>query len=211
MKIYITRHGKTVWNQEKRLQGRKDSPLIQEGIDNAYALKEYIKDIHFDYIYSSPIQRAYNTATIIFDSKRIIKDDRLLEMNFGDFEGKKISELLNRDDHLYYNMWHHPELFTRINNGESYNDVIFRCHSFIDTLKSLDNDTNVMVVTHGMYFIVLICTMLNLEVKDFVLYNQKVVDGCSVTIVDYTDDKFKIEVYNKNDFLPHIFNESFSK
>ena len=58
MKIYITRHSKTIWNQEKRLQGRNDSPLTQEGIENAYALKDYISDISFDKVYTSPILRA---------------------------------------------------------------------------------------------------------------------------------------------------------
>ena len=94
MKIYITRHSKTKWNEEKRLQGRKDSPLTKEGIDNAFALKDHLNSFKFDYIYSSPIDRAYHTAQILFDN-RIIKDNRLMEMNFGEFEGKYISELLN--------------------------------------------------------------------------------------------------------------------
>ena len=46
MKIYLTRHSKTAWNQEKRLQGRCDSPLTQEGEENAKALKDYA--IFFD-------------------------------------------------------------------------------------------------------------------------------------------------------------------
>ena len=53
MKIYLTRHSKTAWNQEKRLQGRCDSPLTQEGEENAKALKDYIQTIPFDCIYSS--------------------------------------------------------------------------------------------------------------------------------------------------------------
>ena len=48
MKIYLTRHSKTAWNQEKRLQGRCDSPLTQEGEENAKALKDYIQTIPFD-------------------------------------------------------------------------------------------------------------------------------------------------------------------
>ena len=50
MKIYITRHSKTLWNEQKRLQGRLDSPLTQEGIDNALALKKYLTDnaLQFD-------------------------------------------------------------------------------------------------------------------------------------------------------------------
>ncbi len=60
MKITITRHSKTLWNKEKRLQGCKDSPLSPEGMDNILALKEHIKNNHYDAIYSSPIKRAYD-------------------------------------------------------------------------------------------------------------------------------------------------------
>ena len=45
MKIYITRHSKTLWNQEKRLQGWQDSPLSETGIKDALLLKDRIKDL----------------------------------------------------------------------------------------------------------------------------------------------------------------------
>ena len=140
MNIYITRHSKTVWNQEKRLQGRKDSPLIKEGIENAVALKEYIKDISFDCVFSSPIERAYYTAKLLTDNE-IIKDDRLMEMNFGILEGKKIEDILKEDYEVYNNMWNHPELFERILEGESYDEVQSRLHSFFEDLKTKDYQT----------------------------------------------------------------------
>ena len=83
MKITITRHSKTLWNKEKRLQGCKDSPLSPEGMDNILALKEHIKNNHYDAIYSSPIKRAYDTAKLLFDNQPIITDERIREMNFG--------------------------------------------------------------------------------------------------------------------------------
>ena len=78
MKIYITRHSKTLWNEQKRLQGRLDSPLTQEGIDNALALKKYLTDnaLQFDCVYSSPIPRAYQTACLLFGQEKVITDDR---------------------------------------------------------------------------------------------------------------------------------------
>ena len=100
MKIYITRHSKTLWNEQKRLQGRLDSPLTQEGIDNALALKKYLTDnaLQFDCVYSSPIPRAYQTACLLFDQEKVITDDRLMEMNLGIFEGQKIADLLKNQD-----------------------------------------------------------------------------------------------------------------
>ena len=103
MKIYITRHSKTLWNEQKRLQGRLDSPLTQEGIDNALALKKYLTDnaLQFDCVYSRPIPLAYQTACLLFGQEKVITDDRLMEMNFGVFEGQKIADLLKNQHELY--------------------------------------------------------------------------------------------------------------
>lgn len=209
MNIYITRHSKTVWNQEKRLQGRKDSPLIKEGIENAVALKEYIKDISFDCVFSSPIERAYYTAKLLTDNE-IIKDDRLMEMNFGILEGKKIEDILKEDYEVYNNMWNHPELFERILEGESYDEVRNRLHSFFEDLKTKDYQ-NVLIVTHGMCFINMLAYMMKLDRKDFITINQKVVDGCSLTLFQENNGEYKKIFYGKNHFLPHLSNEVFNK
>ena len=93
MKIYITRHSLTAWNEEKRLQGWKDSPLTKQGKEDALKLGEYMKTIHIDQVYSSPLLRAKSTARLIFKNENIIEDSRLKEMNFGDYEGEYIQDL----------------------------------------------------------------------------------------------------------------------
>lgn len=202
MKIYLTRHSKTVWNEERRLQGRRNSDLLDEGIENAKALRDYIinHDMHFDYIYSSPILRAYKTAQIIFNHNDIILDDRLMEMNFGNFEGKKITELL--DEELYQNLWNHPEKFTKIPGGESYDDVMDRVQSFLEDLQDLKQDSSVFIVTHGMCFIVMLAVMMHLKKEEFVTINQHVVEGCSLTLVEFDED-YHFIYKNLCDYLPH--------
>lgn len=93
MKIYITRHSLTAWNEEKRLQGWKDSPLTKQGKEDALKLGEYMKTIHIDQVYSSPLLRAKSTARLIFKNENIVEDSRLKEMNFGDYEGEYIQDL----------------------------------------------------------------------------------------------------------------------
>lgn len=213
MKIYLTRHSKTEWNQEKRLQGHCDSPLTKEGIENAYALKHYIQDHHmnFDYIYCSPIKRARTTAQLIFDDQTIMNDDRLKEMNFGDFEGRKIADILKTDFEIYDNLWNHPEKFIRIPHGESYDEVIKRVKSFLSDLQTLPAESSIMIVTHGMYFIVMLATMLGLDKKDYIQINQKVVEGCSLTCIELNDQGFQLLTYNQCDYLPHMTNTTFTK
>jgi Fructose-2,6-bisphosphatase len=209
MNIYLTRHSKTIWNLEKRLQGRKDSPLCKEGKENALALKKYISDISFDCVYSSPIERAYHTAKLITNDK-IIKDDRLMEMDFGDFEGMKIADILNMNFELYDNMWNHPEKFNRIPHGESYDEVMDRVISFFDELKEKEYQ-NVLIVTHGMLFINILAYMLKLKREDYVQINQRVVDGCSLTLFKEQLGQYEKVFIGKNDFLPNISNEIFNK
>lgn len=209
MKIYLTRHSKTIWNQEKRLQGRKDSPLTQEGIENALALKKYIENIHFDYIYASPIHRAYKTASLLFDELDIIQDERLVEMDFGIFEGQKISDIYKTDFELYDNLWNHPEIFTRIPKGESYDEVEQRAQSFLHDL--INKNGNVIIVTHGMFFIVLLAAMLKIPREKYTQLNQQVVEGCSLTCLEYENNQFKLISYNDYSYLPHISRISFQK
>lgn len=209
MNIYITRHSKTIWNQEKRLQGRKDSPLTDEGIKNAYALKKYINNISFDCVLSSPIKRAYDTAKILTNNQIVI-DHNLIEMDFGVLEGKKISEILQNNYEVYNNMWNHPELFERIKDGESYDEVQNRVKIFLDNLKT-KNFNNVLIVTHGMLFINMCAYMLGLERKDFIKINQQVVDGCSLTLFEEIDGEYKMVFFGKNDFLPYQSKNIFNK
>ena len=89
--IYIVRHGQTDWNLEGRYQGRIDIELNETGINQAEKIKEELKGIKFDKIFSSPLKRAYKTAQIICDDN-IIKDERLIERCNGQLEGKLKTE-----------------------------------------------------------------------------------------------------------------------
>nr|WP_249336682.1 histidine phosphatase family protein [Sporosarcina sp. Marseille-Q4063] len=62
--IYVIRHGQTDLNKERRMQGRLGLPLNEYGIEQAKNLRERIKDIKFDYVFSSPQERAIQTAEI---------------------------------------------------------------------------------------------------------------------------------------------------
>ena len=82
MEIYILRHGQTVWNKSRLLQGSRDIELCEDGRSVARERRDQLKDVDFDVIYSSPLKRAYETACIIRGDRDIpiIKDDRLREI-----------------------------------------------------------------------------------------------------------------------------------
>lgn len=189
MRLYITRHSKTLWNQEKRLQGWQDSPLTDQGIKDALLLKERIKTLPIDHCYSSPIGRARQTSEILFD--QVILDERLKEMNFGIYEGRKIQEILN--DKQYDDLWNHPDDQVKLTNGESYLEVQTRLKNFIDDIYQKYPNKNIFITIHGMLFIILHGLMLNYKTSDLIKINQHVVRGCSLSEVEYDGKSFTIK------------------
>lgn len=87
--LYIMRHGRTDWNVRHKLQGRTDIPLNDEGRMMAAEAGKRYADIHFDICYSSPLERAKETAEIFLKGRNVpvYTDDRLVEMGFGVYEG----------------------------------------------------------------------------------------------------------------------------
>lgn len=95
MKIYLVRHGQTLFNQQKKVQGWCDSPLTQEGIQQAIAVSKTLQSISFEYAYSSTSERAMDTMHYILQDRSVpyayVKG--LKELNFGSLEGEKEADV----------------------------------------------------------------------------------------------------------------------
>lgn len=147
MKIYITRHGQTDWNIQHKAQGHTDIPLNEAGIKQAEALRDEIKDLRFDAVYSSPLQRAAKTAEIATNGRYKIQfDDRLAERSFGDFEGKEIDNWTEATGYDIGDL----RLNTNVGNIEPVRDVLARTKAFLEDVKAKHNaDETILVVAHG--------------------------------------------------------------
>ena len=90
MKLYLMRHGETLFNTQKRVQGWCDSPLTENGILQAEQAKQYFakKGISFDAVYSSTQERATDTAKIVAPDYSVTQLKGIKEMNFGSFEAQ---------------------------------------------------------------------------------------------------------------------------
>ena len=127
MKIYITRHGETIWNTEGKMQGRLNSNLTEKGICHARKLGSYLSDIPFDKLYCSPAGRAIQTAENIIGNRDInlsILND-LAEMSFGCWEGMTHLQVKEKYELEHYNFWNKPENYIPI-DGESFDELINR-------------------------------------------------------------------------------------
>jgi broad specificity phosphatase PhoE len=91
--IYLCRHGDTEWSAYRRLAGRTDIPLIERGEQNARHLGERLRPVRFDAVRVSPLVRARRTAELAGVASEATIDERLLEMNFGRYEGQTVDEI----------------------------------------------------------------------------------------------------------------------
>ena len=92
MELYLVRHGETIWNQEKRYYGHSDVGLAPSGYQQAEELGTYFKKIKFDEVIVSPLIRAKETAKALTNQSFFL-EPRLMEQNFGLFEGKTYQQL----------------------------------------------------------------------------------------------------------------------
>lgn len=185
--IFLMRHAQTQANKNFIVQGRMDNPLNEDGEDQAIKAGEYFKEnnIGFDLVVSSPLKRAYKTATLIMKGMvfhhPIIIDKELIERNFGDYDGKEIN-----DDYYYLikrglvpNMETNAILESRVFNG--LKDI---CERF--------PDKRILVVTHS-HVIKAVLTKL---VTDFTY--QSTLYNCSLTKMQFDAGEFKAIEYNIN-------------
>lgn len=144
MKIYITRHGRTNWNIEKKVQGKADISLNKEGIDQAYQTREKLLKENIDLIISSPLVRAKQTADLINEGREIpiIYDDRISERDFGELEG------LKQDDFDFPGFWSYKRNL-KYERAENIKDFFNRIYGFMDDTIFKYSDKNILLVTHG--------------------------------------------------------------
>lgn len=147
--VYFIRHGATDWNdninnegkKDPKCQGRADIPINARGVQQANIMANLLKDITFDRIICSPLLRAVQTAQIISNNKQIEIDNRLIERDFGEFEG------LTRNQFDFCNYWNkHSHISS--STGESIDNIKDRLYSLINELK-LEPQKNILIVSHG--------------------------------------------------------------
>lgn len=190
--IYLTRHGQTEWNIEKRLQGHGNSPLTDAGIKRAEELLKRLKDIKIECIYTSPIERAYKTASILKGNKEIelITHDGLKEMNFGDFEGKITEEVMQENPDWDINLIMQGNLEMRAPNGETLAEVRERVSKAMDEIIKDNDGKSILIVAHG---ITLKAIMNYFKDKDV---NSEVMGQATLTKVNIDGENFEIEFKN---------------
>lgn len=138
--IYLVRHGQTDWNLFKRFNGVTETFLNQTGIEQAKKQAEKLKNIEFDICFCSPQKRAVQTGKIIYEGKMVL-DERLAEINCGEFEGAEENEESMK---LFW-----QAIKTGDKGTESFNDFMKRHESFCNMIIEEYLQKNVLIITHA--------------------------------------------------------------
>lgn len=165
--LYIVRHGETEWNKIGRYQGITNVPLNENGIAQAKACGNALKDIHFDRILSSDLSRALVTAETIRGNRQLeIKtDERLREINFGDWEKLLFTEIEERWPGLINQMYRRPDI-VKVPNGESFQEVQDRAWSAVsDFLNENNEDETILITCHGGTIRTILCKLLDISIS----------------------------------------------
>ena len=188
LNVYLLRHGQTQWNAEgNRYCGRTDIPLTKTGMRQAETVGEQLKSISFDAIYSSPLERAYVTAQCVGGGKAVIKEQRLIEADFGTWEGKTKEEFIEEDPNLW-ERWMADPLYARAGGtGETGLEIIQRVDNFITDVANSPAFSNILVVGHNGFNRLYLAWKLGMDVKH---YRRIVQENSSITmfVIDEKED-----------------------
>ena len=153
--LVIVRHGQSQWNLENRFTGNKDVPLKELGREEARVAGKKLNNIVFDHAFTSLLERAEETLTIILGEigqaeLPVIKNSVLNERDYGDLQGLNKTEMAKKYGSQQVDIWRRG-YDVKPPGGESLKDTATRVIPFYqqEIEPLLIADKNILVVAHG--------------------------------------------------------------
>jgi len=141
MKLFLIRHT-PIQVEDGICYGQKDFPLKDSYKEDFETVRKKLSTENIDAFYSSPIERCSSLAKHLADEKEIL-DDRLKELNFGDWDGKTWEDI--KDPFL--GKWMEDFINKKCSNGESFAILKLRVEEFLNEIKTKDYK-NIAIITH---------------------------------------------------------------
>jgi len=196
--IIFLRHGQAENNTKRILAGRTEGvPLTKIGIEQAENIGKYLKPIDISAIYSSPIERADNTAKIVAESNSVDYklDERLTELDMGKFTRMPYDEIFAKHGNVFLKFYSNDPIISE-HNVETFPHVQKRVMDMLDyTIKKHDQE-NVLLVTHMDPIKSVIAKVMDL--KPLSLF-ELIIANCSLTIIKHHDEKLSLSAINAMD------------
>jgi probable phosphoglycerate mutase len=188
--LYLCRHGDTPWSGERRLAGRTDLPLTEAGEQNARQLGTRLHGVVFERVLVSPLVRARRTAELARVGPADV-DDRLVEMNFGRYDGRTVDEIRRDRPGWTY-------LRDGCPDGEGPDDVGRRADAVLADIEGASG--NVALFAHSVLLRVLAARYLGLPVAAGGMLMMSP-GSLSILGYDHVDDARAIALWNDRQHL----------
>lgn len=181
--LCLVRHGHTIWSDTGGVAGRTDIDLSDQGRAAVSAFARTVQpDREFTHWFCSPLKRTQETSEILRSIiatpnlsalPEVQLDERLVELDFGEWEGLTWNEVHENMPDLLSN-WGEDWVNRSPPNGETFNEQNARCQSWLNDWLENVNDTSgasAMVVAHGGTIRALVCQCLGWDLRDAMTFN----------------------------------------
>jgi probable phosphoglycerate mutase len=202
-KLFLVRHGESEWNKLKKVQGQKDIPLTEKGIEQAKLIGKRLINEGIEKIYTSDLKRAYDTASIIGKMLNIevIPSKELREINFGIWEGLT-SDIIKSKFSKKHELWlKNPEML-KVEGAESILDLQLRAMNEINKIISDENIDNVLIVSHSATLKAIILGLLNMDIGYF---KNMTLNNVSLSIIEFRQYNRVLTLLNDTSHLKGSF------
>ncbi|MCI0710296.1 MAG: histidine phosphatase family protein [Chloroflexi bacterium] len=193
-RITLIRHGQTDWNADGRWQGHAAVPLNDVGRQQAEVVGSYLASVGFtaDYIYSSDLARARDTALIIaeFLDMEVFLDARFREMDAGEWQGLTVNEIKAWDGQRFEEMLSDPYTIARP-GGECYEDQEGRAFDGVQDLLKKYPGKHIVVVAHEETIASVLRAAVGMEIPLSCLVPGSFIPNTSLTEVRYNEETGK--------------------
>jgi len=200
LKLYIVRHGETEWNVIKRFQGQLNTPLTEKGMEKLGETGKKLKNILFDQVYTSELERTVNSAEIILNENNGYKNNKLelqklAELNevyFGVWQGLTYEEVFLKYPEEANNYFYNVKNYNAENvEAENLKVALERFLKGINKILNIHKSGNILVVTHGTVFEMFMNYVANNSIFD--IDERTLMGNGDYKIFSYKDGKFQEE------------------
>lgn len=196
VKIVLIRHGQTEWNITGRYQGQSDVELSAEGKEQAKQLADNFPYDKVDVVYASPLKRAMFTAEAVAKkfNLEVISEEAFKEINFGDWEGLRYTEIQERWPKEYELLFNGADVL-QIPGGESFPILQQRAMKKIEEIAgdAKNEGKTIAVVAHGAIIRAILTAVLGMNLKYVWRMRQ---DNTAVNLIRYDGDMVNVELLN---------------
>jgi len=205
-RLLFIRHGESLLNRERCVQGQLDSSLTERGIKQALSLLPELKNIKVETLISSPLLRAKETATIIAKELKIkgLIENKIKELFMGEWEGKPFQELIDEEKEIFQSFINRPA-DTKIPGAEKIHLFKKRITEWLDNMLLMEKNTHI-IVTHAGVINIILCEVLGQDMNS--LWNFKN-DNCSICEITFNSRINRIIRINDTSHLGEELKNSF--